>query len=330
MSTNNALEALQSAIESSFDSAKSSGGLYKNILRFQDDKEYVVRLLPYMPDVNNTMFRRTYRGWKSCKTGKYIEFTHPDTRTSQERNPIHEHSLKVSNGLRKRKLDKDHEDMKRGRDLWENESYLYNCYVIDDPVTPDNNGKVMVLNLGKTLHDKIYDHFKGGRANEFGMKIFDISEKGCNFKIRAETKGGKKKGALSRTYENSYFMMPSEIEGVSDNPEKIQEIYDSCFDLTQIFKVATPEEMERALEEHYDLDANGFRISDENGNVVSSTPSDFGDFDKLLEKPKKKEEPKKEESKKREPEPDLDDDSGDDDDDIDLDEIDKMISDMED
>jgi hypothetical protein len=262
------IESMYQKITDSFESASKKGGdgIYKNILRFEKGKDYIVRLLPNIHDLEKTVFNYSYRGWTSKATGKYVEFIDPPT---DELNPIQAYSTTISNSLRGKNLHKDDPRMKFSRNLWARKAWLVNCYVISDPSNPDNEGEVRILKMGSQLWDIVHEHYKGDRADEFGIKIFDPTAKGCNFKIKAVDNGGG-----YPKYDKSYFMSPSDIDGLSDNQDKIQEVFDKTFDLATIFPVKTREELENAVNIHIKGGTN-----DSGG---SEAPS-FKDIDELID-----------------------------------------------
>jgi hypothetical protein len=258
------MESLFSKISGSFEKAskRGGGGVYKDIMRFEKGKDYVVRLLPYVKDAEDTIYNLQYRGWKSKSTGKYVEFTDPPR---DEINPIQIYSSKLSDKLKARKLPVDDPEMKRARDLWSKNSWLINCYVVSDPTNPDNEGQVKILKLGKKLYDIVYEHVEGDRSDEFGMKCFNPTSSGCNFKIRVVDNG-----AGYANYDKSYFMQPSEIEGLSDNEEKVGDVLDSCFELKNLFPSKSTEELEEAIQIHFE------------GNTEDA-PTSYGDINDILD-----------------------------------------------
>lgn len=282
------VENMFQKINESFNKAnKSGGGIYKDILKFEMDKDYVVRLLPYFEDQENTVYAYTYRGWTSKSTGKYVEVLDPP---SDEVNPIQAYSTTLTNQLRPLKLDKEDPRMKDARNLWNKKGWLINCYVISDPTNPDNEGTVKILKVGKQLWDIIDTHVHGERKDEFGWKCFDPSAKGCSLKIKALDNGS---GKYSE-YTKSYFMSPSEIEGVSDNDERIEEIFDACFDLKTIFPIKTESEIQEILDTHF------------KGEVAEQAPTSFGDIDSILDSEDNEEEVEEEieeEVEEEKPEP---------------------------
>ncbi len=252
-------------ISNSFEKAskRGGGGAYKDIMRFEKGKDYVVRLLPYRDDLDSTIYHLQYRGWKSKSTAKYVEFVDPP---SDEVNPIQIYSSKLTDKLRPLRLDKDDPRMKRARELWGKDAWLLNCYIVSDPTNPDNEGQVKILRLGKKLYDIVHEHVEGERKDEYGYKCFDPSASGCSFKIRVVDNG-----AGYANYDKSYFMQPSEIEGLSDNDSKIDEVFSSCFELKTLFPVKSQEELEDAIEVHFE------------GSEEEPAPSSFGDIDDILD-----------------------------------------------
>jgi hypothetical protein len=267
-------------ISGSFQKAnKQGGGIYNDILRFEKGKDYIVRLLPYRENLDNTIHSYSYRGFVSKSTGKYVEAIDP----TDTPNPIAAYSTTLTNQLRPLKLDKEDPRMVDARKLWAKRSWLINCYVISDPTNPDNEGTVKILKMGAQLHDIVDEHIEGERAEEFGWRCFDPSANGCNFKIKVVDNGGG-----YPKYDKSYFMSPSEIDGVTGNDERIEEIFDSCFDLTTIFPVKTEEELQDFLDTHF------------KGEVAESAPASFGDIDSILDS---EDDDGQEEDEQEEPEP---------------------------
>lgn len=257
------VESMFQKISGSFQKAnKQGGGIYNNILRFEKGKDYVVRLLPYAKNPDNTIYSYSYRGFVSKSTGKYVEVIDPIDTV----NPIATHSTTLTNQLRPLKLDKEDPRMVDARKLWAKRSWLINCYVISDPTNPDNEGTVKILKMGAQLHDIVDEHVEGERSEEFGWKCFDPSANGCNFKIKVVDNGGG-----YPKYDKSYFMSPSEIEGVTGNDERIEEIFDACFDLTTVFPVKTESELQDFLDTHF------------KGEVAEQAPTSFGDIDSILD-----------------------------------------------
>ena len=122
------------------------------------------------------------------------------------------------------------------------EKWLVNVYVIDDPVNPDNNGKVKILRYGKQLQKIITEAIEGEDAEEFGPRIFDLGSDGVNFKIKVEQQGD------FPTYVSSRFTSAGKVD-LSEDQQK--DIYEGAFDLTEVFTLKSYDELKDMLNEHY-------------------------------------------------------------------------------
>jgi hypothetical protein len=207
---------------------------YKNILKFEKDKVYTVRLLPNVKQPEKTFFHFYTYDWTSFSTGQYTTAMSPAT--FGERCPMTETKYRL---LRTGTDEEKH----KANLLRRNERWLVNVYVVDDPTNAENNGTIKIARYGKQLHKIISDAIDGEGAEDFGPRIFDLSENGANLKIKAEQQGDY------ITYVSSKFTMPRKIEGMTD--AKSQEIYENIFDLTSIVPTKSQEELLQVLDEHF-------------------------------------------------------------------------------
>lgn len=206
----------------------------KNILKFEKDKTYTVRLIPNVSSPEKTFFHYYTYDWSSFSTGQYTSVLSPAT--FGQRCPITDTKFRVlRNG--------SEEEKGRANLLRRNERWLISAYVIDDPTNPENNGTLKIIRYGKQLHKIISDAIDGEGAEDFGPRIFDLSENGVNFKIKSEQQGDY------ISYTSSKFTMPRKIEGLSD--AKAEEIYNSAFDLSSIVSTKSQEELLEVLDEHF-------------------------------------------------------------------------------
>jgi hypothetical protein len=120
---------------------------------------------------------------------------------------------------------------------------MVNVYVINDPVNAENNNKVKIVRFGRQLHKIIMDAIEGEEAAELGPRIFDLSPKGCNLKIKVEKQGDYP------TYVSSKFAIPKEIEGLDEDSYK--KIYNSAFDLESYVSVKSYDDLKVLLDTHY-------------------------------------------------------------------------------
>jgi len=211
---------------------------FKDILKFEAGKTYLVRLIPNIQTPAETFFHYYHYSWKSFATGQFVSFVSPQT--IGERCPIAEESYKIYK-------QGSPEEKERGKALYRKENYLVNVYVISDPTNSENEGKVKIMRYGNQIQKIIMSAIEGDDAEEFGEKIFDLTEKGCTLRVKCEKKS--EKNAEFVEYTASRFLSPSKVEGL--DIQKIQSIYDSAHDLTKVFTIRSVDELKQAVQEHY-------------------------------------------------------------------------------
>jgi hypothetical protein len=227
--TNKMFDSIKGALQKN---AVQSGA--KNILKFEKDKTYTVRLIPNIQNPEKTFFHYYTYDWSSFSTGQYTTVLSPAT--FGQRCPVTENKYRIlRNGTE--------EEKHKANLLRRNERWLINAYVVDDPVNPENNGTLKIVRYGKQLHKIISDAIDGEGSEDFGARIFDLSENGVNLKIKSEQQGDY------ITYVSSKFTMPKKIDGLSDS--KAEEIYNSVFDLSSIVQTKSNEELLQVLDEHF-------------------------------------------------------------------------------
>jgi hypothetical protein len=155
--------------------------------------------------------------------------------TYGERCPIDEYRSKVYQT-------KDEAKIKEINPIRRDEKWLANVYVVKDPTNPDNQGQVKILRFGKQIYNIIDQAMSGDDAEEFGARIFDLSDKGCNLRIKVdENQGGY------ANYTTSKFMSPSALEGAPD----IDEIYAACKNLESLQEHKSYEDIQKLLKVHF-------------------------------------------------------------------------------
>jgi hypothetical protein len=219
-------ESIRSALASD---EKSSTGT-ANILKTEVGNTYTVRLLPYMPDPSKTFFHYYQHGWNSFATGQYTAAVSPQT--FGERDPIAEIRYKMYKG--------NDEQKQMASKIIRSEKWLVNAYIVNDPVTPENNGKVMVLRYGKQLHKVIASAIDGEDAQELGPRIFDLSPAGVNLRIVVEKQGDYP------TYVSSKFTFPSEIKNLPES--KYESVIESAMDLSTILTIKSYDELKQIVD----------------------------------------------------------------------------------
>lgn len=206
----------------------------KNIMKFEKDKTYTVRLIPNVSEPEKTFFHYYTYDWNSFSTGQYTSVVSPTT--FGQKCPMTETKYRI---LRSG----NEEEKAKAQLLRRNERWLINAYVVDDPTTPENNGTVKIIRYGKQLHKIISDAIDGEGSEDFGARIFDLSENGVNLKIKCEQQGDY------ITYVSSKFTLPKKIEGMTD--EKAEDVYKNVFDLTSVIPTKSHEELLETLDEHF-------------------------------------------------------------------------------
>lgn len=217
---------------------KKQGGL-QDLLQLKAGNTYTVRLLPNTKNPKQTLFHHFTHGWNSLATGKYVSALSPTT--FGERDPIAEERYKVL----RTGTEEEKEKMKIIRRA---EQWLVNVYVVDDPSNSENNGKVKVLRYGKQLGNIINSAISGDEAEEFGMRVFDLSKDGVNFKIKVEKQGDYP------VYTSSRFTSVGKDLGLSESRQ--DEILESTHDLESIFRLKSEDELKEMLDEHFYCKSN--------------------------------------------------------------------------
>ena len=222
------------SIKDALASSDSKGSAtFNEIMQTKVGNTFTVRLLPFAKDPSKTFFHYYNHGWNSFATGQYVQTLSPQT--FGERDPIAEERFKVL----RTGSEEDKEKMSAVRRL---EKWLVNVYVIDDPVNPDNNGKVKILRYGKQLQKIITEAIEGEDAEEFGPRIFDLGSEGVNFKIKVEQQGD------FPTYVSSRFTSAGKIDLTEDQQK---DIYEGAFDLTEVFTLKSYDDLKEMFNEHY-------------------------------------------------------------------------------
>jgi len=232
------------SIKSALDKAKTKTGssAYRNILSLEPgEKPYVVRLLPNIKNPEETILHYYHHGWNSIATGQYASITSPST--WGDRCPVSELYFKVL---------RDGSDAEKERakaNLRRKENWLVNVYVVNDPKKPENNGTIKVLRYGKQLDKIIQSAINGDDSEEFGAKIFDLSDEGCNLRIKVELVSDKPGAPKYPTYTSSKFLNASAIDGLDES--KIQDIYNGIYDLNTFVDRKSNDEIKAFIDEHY-------------------------------------------------------------------------------
>jgi len=229
--TSSMFESIKSALTKE---TSSGANKQKDFLRTEPGNTYTVRLLPNVKDPSKTFLHYYSHGWNSLSTGQLITLISPTT--WNERDPIAEERYRVlRNGTEQEK--------EKAKSIVRTERWLVNCYVINDPVNEENNNKVKILRFGRQLHKIIMDGIQGEDAEELGPRIFDLSPKGVNLKIKVEKQGDYP------TYVSSKFTTPKEVEGLDE--DSYDKTLKNAFDLESYITVKSYDELKDMLDKHY-------------------------------------------------------------------------------
>jgi hypothetical protein len=235
-----------------------------DIMRTRPGNSYEVRLLPNVEDPSKTFYHYFSHGWTSFATGQYVTAVSPTT--WGDRDPIAEHRFKVYRTG-------SAEEKKKSEAVFRREQWLVNVYVINDPTNPENNDTVKILRYGKQLHKILMEAVQGEDADQFGERIFDLTENGSTFRIRCDKQGE------FPTYVSSKFLIPGAVDGL-DSP-RIKEIYNSCHSLDETFRVKSYDELKQMLDEHYHCNESA------TSEVLNNTPppDDYGRKEEVSKDP---------------------------------------------
>ena len=176
---------------------KSDTGRRKDVLKTIPVNNYIVRIVPDPTDISKIMQQYYTHGWKDSSTGKYVYTLCPST--YGEDCPICKERFRLWDIGSKEAQDASKKFARKER-------YYSNVYVVDDPVTPENNDTVKIFGYGRQISKIINEALFGDDKEEFGARIIDFSKEGVNLRIKVE-----KNMADFPTYERSKFLSPSKV-----------------------------------------------------------------------------------------------------------------------
>lgn len=220
------------SIKESLSKSTSSG--FKDVLKFKPGTSCELRLLPNIDKPSETFYHYYTYGWESFATGQYINVVSPQT--IGERCPVSETRYQ----LRQRGTP---EEQSRANKVMRREQWLVNTYVINHNEETECNDSVKILRYGKQLHKVITDAIEGEDADQFGARVFDLSDKGCSFRVRCDKQGD------FPTYVASKFLIPGPVPGLKD--EDTKKIYEQVHNLSEVFPVKSYDELQEIVNEHF-------------------------------------------------------------------------------
>lgn len=142
---------------------------------------------------------------------------------------------------------------KRAKELLPVHEYHVNVYVVSDLKCPENNGKVMILRMGKKLYDTYLSATTGDFSSVYGDKIWNLGEGGCTFLLICEKGGVGADGRQFPTYEKSSFLPveASNADVVDMTDDKINELCEQVYELPLLFPIPTVATLKAALDSYY-------------------------------------------------------------------------------
>ncbi len=146
--------------------------------------------------------------------------------------------------------------------------FISNIYVIEDPMVPENNGKVFLFKFGKKIFDKINEAMNPQFADEEPVNPFDLWE-GANFKLKIRNVEGY------RNYDKSEF---SKVSPLFKDDEQLEKIWRSEYSLQEFLKpenFKSYDELKAKLERVLGLTKN----ASSSRNVVSKTVEDVAPWE---------------------------------------------------
>jgi len=178
----------------------------------------VIRFLPSPAEEDFPFVRLWTYSFKNVG-GWYIE----NSLTSLgQPDPVYEYTGKLwSSGV---EADKD-----RARACQRRLTFISNVFIVEDPLKPENVGKVFLFRYGKKIWDKLNDKMNPSNTFEKPMNPFDLWD-GANLKLKIKTvadPGHEGKGW--RNYDNSEF----DKQGPLGPDENMEEIWKQCHSLKE-------------------------------------------------------------------------------------------------
>jgi hypothetical protein len=115
------------------------------------------------------------------------------------------------------------------KDRKRNRHRICNVLVVNDPVEPENNGKVFLFEIPTDLYKKVMEKLFPKFPDEAPMNVFNPFES-SDFKIKITTEVKSIKNAKRgvRNFSSSTFM--EKIEPIGDE-KKVDELWRKCWDL---------------------------------------------------------------------------------------------------
>ena len=238
--TQSMFDSIKTALQ---ESTNGSGtNVRADILKFKPGNQYDLRLLPNVKEPEKTFFHYYNQSWTSFCTGQYVSAMSPQTFGKSDIIATTKFKLKA-NGTE--------EEKRRADTIRRSEQWLVNVFVVDDPTTPENNGQVKIMRFGKQLNTIIMDCLQDTDDTAVGARAFDLTDSGCNFRVKVDKQGD------FPSYVTSKFLLPSALPAIDQ-----EAILDSVYELDKVFNLKTDDELLTMLDEHLFCNATSFTQAD--------------------------------------------------------------------
>lgn len=257
---NNLFDEIKSSVSGGA-KAQIASGSFDKIIRFKRPNfgepplEYLFRILPYVKEgkegLHKTFYHFVKYFWKD-DLGQYQSVL--SRKTFNEPCIISNYYYNIQNNgsqYEKEKLNQ----------LNYRQGWYCNVYVINDPITPSNNGKVMVVALVKTLWKKVLSALNGELDDEWsarfsdaspdgqtvhinvGKMITDLSNSGVNFSVKVGNKGS------FPDYGSSEFTRREAKLNLTD--EQQEQLLNACIDPASLDREMSSEEIAKKFKETF-------------------------------------------------------------------------------
>ncbi len=210
--------------------------IYKPAFDKKEQMGYaVVRFLPSRE--GDALVKKISHNFK-CKNGFYNETSRA---TIGEKDPV-----AISNALYWAKGEAEGNDALKNiaRQRKRNTKFYANVYVVKDKFAPENEGKVMIMEFGKQIFDKISSAIKPKFEDDKPIDPFDMWE-GKDFIIRMEGRDmpdSKGNIIVVPNYESSKFADVT-AELFEGNDEKKEEVFNKTYNLNEFLTVKSFDEL---------------------------------------------------------------------------------------
>lgn len=256
----------------------------------------IIRFLPEIDDADMPVVKYFDHWFQNKENGRWYKELCPTSPTSSDKRcPVCESNKglwdgseedKAIAGERKRKL-----------------HYVSNIYVIDDPINPENNGKVFLYMYGETIYNRLMDKLNPKFESETPLNAFDLVD-GAAFKLKGAKKAEKGKKEMY-SYDGSEWMV---VEDLTELPN-IDEILEQRHSLIELVDPKLFKSYDE-LSELLDKTLSG-KVYKRKEQIESDEDQDEKDLNEALKIAQAKKEAKKAAEKKvvkEEPKEDDDDD----------------------